>query len=199
MRGYLSEGGSAACGTQNQPGLTAASDGTSANFGFWSSFLVSFNSRIRPFSKASVNSWLNRSLRRIMVSPISSPSSLNSSTRFTARQWAMCRSSPSPKKPFNIPLQARSPTCPLCKDVTGRPLILCCFADQHSASIVHGYGTFDPVLNLVERQAGVVNSYRLRRRNEIAFRQIWLECWNQARPISCAKKCVHSPRLATPL
>jgi len=32
-----------------------------------------------------------------------------------------------PKKPFNMPLQARSPTCPLCKGVTGRPLIFCCF------------------------------------------------------------------------
>src|SRR3989454_6857963 len=65
MRGYLSEGGCQACGTQNQTAVTTASDEeTSANSGFWSSFLVSFNSRIRPFSKASVNSWLNRSLRR---------------------------------------------------------------------------------------------------------------------------------------
>src|SRR6266516_754097 len=46
-------------------------------------FVFSFSSRIRPFSNASVSSWLNRSRLRIMVSPASSPSSLNSSTCFT--------------------------------------------------------------------------------------------------------------------
>src|SRR5271157_5982428 len=39
---------------------------------------------------------------------------------------AMCRVSPSPKKPFSMPLQASSPTCPLCSGVTGRPDIFCC-------------------------------------------------------------------------
>ena len=44
----------------------------------------------------------------MMVSPSVSPSSLNSSTYFTDRQWAMCRISPSPKKPFSMLLQASS-------------------------------------------------------------------------------------------
>src|SRR6516162_10736995 len=69
---------------------------------------VSLSSTMWPLSYARVNSWLNRSRLRMMVSPSVSPSSLNSSTYFTDRQWAMCRISPSPKKPFSMLLQASS-------------------------------------------------------------------------------------------
>src|SRR5271166_5270803 len=84
--------------------------------------LVSFNSMIWPLSYTRVSSWLNRSRLRMMVSPSASPSSLNSSTYFTDRQWAMCRVSPSPKKPLSMPLHANRPTWPLCNGVTGRPV-----------------------------------------------------------------------------
>src|SRR5271165_5001323 len=73
-----------------------------------------------------VSSWLKRSRLRMMVSPSASPSSLNSSTYLTDRQWAICRVSPSPKKPLSMPLQANRPTWPLCNGVTGRPVIFCC-------------------------------------------------------------------------
>src|SRR6266568_813645 len=71
------------------------------------------------------------------------------------------------------------------------------FPDQHATRVLRCDWTVNRLLNLVERQACVMNHGRRRRWNDIAFRHIRIERWDQTRPIPCTQEVVYSPRLAT--
>src|SRR6185312_1993478 len=81
--------------------------------------------RVRPSAKARLNSCENLSRSCLTMVPLASFSS-QWSTNLTERQCAMCRSSPLPNTPFNMPAVASRLTCPPCSGVSGRPVMLLC-------------------------------------------------------------------------